>query len=169
MPSRLTALIAVLVLLSGCGEPETPASLTHDELDQLISSLDAPAVVVLWAEWSRPSVELLPAFAELAEEYEGQDVALVAACLSEAPSREAQRILRRFPANVRQVTLEGEPPFTLARYGLGDVPAALVYGPGGELLFNLEGSDREPLTPADLADAIESLIGPYSSASGGPG
>lgn len=149
--------MAASLLLIGCGEPQSPPSLTHEQLDELVTSLESPAVVVLWAGWSRRSVELLPALGELAEEYEGRGVALITVCLGEPPTPDTQRILRRFPASVRQVTLDEEPPFTLARYGLRDAPAALVYSPAGDLLFTLEGSEQEPLTPTDLADAIESL------------
>jgi len=145
-------------LLIGCGEDCGAPVLTHSQLAERIASLEAPAVVLLWAEWSRPAVELLPAIGELADEYEGRGVVLLAVCLGEPRGSGMKAALRRLPASVRQFSLAEEPPLTLSRYGLRDVPAALVYSPAGELLYTLESSEHALLTPADLADAIDSML-----------
>ena len=115
-------------------------------------------MVLLWAAWSRPATELLPTAAELAEEYEGAGVVFYTVSLGAPAEEEAEKVLGRFPAGTRHFTLEGDPMMALAGFGLTDVPAALLYAPGGELWTAMDSADGAELTPADLADAIEEML-----------
>ena len=153
-------LAGILGVLQCSSRIEPPATVSHRQLEQMLAAIQTPAIVLLWADWSRSSVELLPTAGELAAEYEGRGLTFVTVCLGDAPSEGPQRLLAQFPVDVRQVILDEEPTFALARYGVQDVPAALGFGPGGEMLFALQTTEHSPLTPAELADAIESLIAP---------
>ena len=107
-------------------------------------------VVYVWAEWSRRSVELLPSIAEFGREYEttGTGVALL-------------RLDGRTDAvsgAVAQYSLTDDVERAMARLGVSELPAAVIYDSGGELRYRLESSPENPLTPADIADATESLI-----------
>jgi thiol-disulfide isomerase/thioredoxin len=152
--NRTVALCLAALLWAGCvgGAPET---LSGEQFDELIASLEAPTLVLFWADWSRPAVELLPTAAELAAEYEGAGLQVVTVRLGAADPQDAPP---GFPAGSRHVSLTEDPSFALARYGLTDVPAALVFARGGELLFALDSTDAAPLTPAELADAIEGAL-----------
>jgi hypothetical protein len=112
-----------------------------------------PVVVLLWADWSRPAVEILPTAAELAKEYESS-VLFWTVSLQESELKP-----KGFPLSARHLTLKEDPTITLSRHGLQDIPAVLLYAPGGELKMALGSSDAAPLAPADVVDAIEELTG----------
>jgi thiol-disulfide isomerase/thioredoxin len=154
---RFVAALAVFFPLAGCGSGSI-AAVSPDQLESAIRSTEAPLVVLLWGDWSRPAVEILPAAGELAAEYEGEGLAFYTVSLEQTPGKEARRVLDGFPSSARHFTLEEDPAVTLTRFGLGDVPAALLYAPSGELRSSFGSSDDAPLTPADLADAIDALL-----------
>jgi len=108
------------------------------------------AVVYVWAEWSRRSVELLPSIVELGREYEasGASMALLRLDGLEETVIDAGA----------QYSLTEPVEGALARLKVSDLPAALIYDSDGELRYRLESSPENPLIPADIADATESLI-----------
>jgi thioredoxin-like negative regulator of GroEL len=116
-------------------------------------------VALFWADWSRPALELLPTAAELAAEYEGEGVIFYTVSLGRPEHKDARRVLARFPMGSRHFILDEDPGLALMRFGLADVPAVLVYAPGGQLKESMGAGEETPLTPADLADAVESVAG----------
>ena len=153
----MAAGLTAALLIAGCAGNGEHAALTPAELNESIRRIGSPALVVLWADWSRPAVELLPTVGELASEFEGQGVAILVVSLGEPAEGDVGGILAGLPETVRRLSLAGEPTSILARYEIQDVPAALGYGPDGRHAFTLQSEAHAPLTPADLADAIESL------------
>ncbi|MCB1019897.1 MAG: hypothetical protein H6509_11755 [Bryobacterales bacterium] len=154
MPRYLAIVVAAIalravVLLTGCGPSES--RVTTQQLEDAIASAGRPIVVLLWADWSRASVELLPTAAELAVEYESS-ATFWTVCLERTVVEP-----KGFPLGARHFVLEGDPTIILSQYELQDVPAALLFEPGGKLHAALGSHDDAPLSPADLADAIESF------------
>ena len=148
---RPLATLLAAALLAGCGG-SLRTRVSSEQFDQALASTRVPVVVLLWADWSRPAVEILPSAAELAAEYES-GVVFWTVALGEPELKP-----KGFPLSSRRFILEEDPTVALSRLGLQDVPAALLYEPGGKLRFALGSSDDAPLSPADLADAIESLM-----------
>ena len=139
--------------LTACGGGPIRSRISPEQFEEAIQSVQQPVAVLLWADWSRPAVEILPTAAELAQEYESS-VLFWTVSLQESEVKP-----KGFPLGARHFTLEEDPTITLSRFGLQDVPAVLLYAPGGELRMTLGSSDAAPLAPADLADAIEELTG----------
>ncbi len=154
---KVAAALAALAALVRCGPP-MPSVVSPVELESRLSTLDRPTVVLLWADWSRASVELLPAAGELAREYEGAPLSVLTVCLGESPSEDLRRELGRFPSPSPHFALEGDPTVLLARYGVADIPAALVFSADGRLQNALGSTDAAPLSPADLADAMAAAL-----------
>ncbi len=142
------------LMLTRCGS-ETHATLSPDQLEAAIQATQTPLVVLLWGDWSRPAVELLPTAAELAWEYQGERLIFYTVSLGQPPHKDARGMLDDFPSGTRHFTLEDDPAKILSRFGLADVPAALFYAPGAKLRMTLDSPEA-----ADLADAIESLLRP---------
>jgi hypothetical protein len=148
------------LIAAGCGGGPFLSKVNPKQLEEGIRASHAPLVVLLWGDWSRASVELLPAAAELAAEYEGRGVVFYTVSLGDGPpAKDVRLLLRQFPAGTRHFILEEDPGMTLARLGLSDVPAALLYEPGGALRMALDSDDAMRLAPDDLADGIEGLTG----------
>ncbi len=110
----------------------------------------SPAVVFLWAPWSRSAFELLPTMAELQREYEPLGVEFLAVLLdtSEPPDN--------FPASC--FVLEGAALEALERFGVREAPAVLTMSRDGLLDQRVETEERSGrIDPGDIVDAIEAV------------
>ena len=148
----------VLVLLSGsvcaCSDPSAEA-LDAAGWRATLSAIDQPTMAYVWAPWSRPSIELLPSVVELEREY--ADVPVVYVCLE----GDDGGFLGKLEPLGRQLRLAADYAEAVEELQLPEPPAALLYGAGGELLRTMTAEDQaNPLTPEDIADALERIANP---------
>jgi thiol-disulfide isomerase/thioredoxin len=145
-------------LLTRCGALSGPAEVGPDQLEAAVQSTQAPLAVLFWADWSQPAVELLPTAAELAAEYEGEGLVFYTVSLGRPKMKDALGVLGRFPIRSRRFIVGEDPTAILTRFGLADIPSAIVCAPGGQVRERLGVYADAPLTPADLTDAIEAVL-----------
>lgn len=141
-------------LVVGCSGDSGPQEVDWDGWSRALERRSGLITVVLvWAPWSRPSLEALPAVVELAREYEGAPVRFLAAGVDAGRSRPLEF------SPMSDFRLQLEPTEALARLGIQDPPAAFVYGSDGALLWRLTLEERDPeFTPANLADAVDQAL-----------
>jgi thiol-disulfide isomerase/thioredoxin len=109
----------------------------------------SPAVVYLWAPWSRSAVELTPTMAELNREYGPLGVEFLAVLLDAAEPPD--------DFDMPCFVLEGDALEALERFGVSDVPAVLTLSAQGSLMGRVECEARTGrIDPAEIVDAIES-------------
>lgn len=147
-------LLPLLLSLAGCGGDES----RNVDWDGFSAALESRrgniAVVYVWAPWSRESLEALPAVAELAREYEGASARFLAVGVDAVGFPDAFEF-----GPMSDFRLRVEPSEALARLEVQDPPAALIYAPGGSLLWRLtlDDPDRE-FSPVNLADAVDQAL-----------
>ena len=139
-----------LALLACSSDPRVEQVYWREFEERRLALRSDVAVVYVWAEWSRRSVELLPSIVELGREYEAAGAVVVLVRLD--------GVAGPVTGADAQYSLTDGVERAMSRLGLADLPAAAVYDSEGELRYRLESSPENPLTPADIADAIESLI-----------
>ena len=166
-----TALLGTLFLsLQTCANP--PPKLEHisfPDWEVTRHSYEGKVLVVnIWASWCRPCVELFPSMAELQTQYEPSGVQFVSLCLDDLDKPEEIEATEDFLANTFgdppqlesfHYSLEEDFADIMDRLVLPTLPSILVYDAEGQLRYKLSGDELDnEVTPADIEDAIESLI-----------
>ena len=142
---------SALLALAACSNQPSVEEVSLDQFGAVVAAHRGQTVLVYaWAEWARASIEFLPSVVELSREYETTDTALILVRLD----GHSQAV----PAQVSQYMLTDSVEVSMGRLGLAELPAALVYDREGELRHRLEHSGESPLTPADIADAVVSVL-----------
>ena len=144
-------LVALALTLASCSSEPYIEQVSLDEFASVVAGhRGQPLLVYAWADWARLSVEFLPSVVELSQEYGATETAVI---LLRLDGRE-----ETFPAPVSQYVLSDDVEPAMGRLGLADLPAALVYSTDGNLRHKLENSGEYPLAPADIADAVSSVL-----------
>ena len=169
-------LLGLLTLsLQACGNRSPKLErISLSEWDQVLLSHEGQVLVVnVWASWCRNCVELFPSVVELQSEYEPAGTQFVSLCLDDVDGPEEVRAAEQFLANVfegkhgissRHYALEEDFTEIMDRLSLPNLPAVLVYDSAGRLRHMLSVDDlNSELSPADIEDAIESLIEPAAA------
>jgi thiol-disulfide isomerase/thioredoxin len=120
-------------------------------------------VVLVWASWCLPCVDLFPELTQLAANYRDRGVEFTTLSLDDGRRPEELAAARRLVAEqnvpLAHYILQEEIAASLEELSLKDLPAVRVYNREGELRYQLE---PEPpagtLSVADLQDAIDSLL-----------
>ena len=161
MTSRAAAWI--LLLLVGCSKPLSIKTVGIDELDLLLSDHRGEiSVVPVWATWCRTCLELLPEIIALQQNESYGDVAFLTVTLDDSDDAEsmaeALAIVLEHEAAFPHYALQAGIEQALARLGIDDVPAVLVYDQEGTLRYRLVGDPFDnKISPPDVEDAIDSL------------
>ena len=127
--------------------------------------LNSATAVYLWAEWSRPSVEALPAVEELAAEFAGRELRFLIVRLGEASGTPRPMLGTALgelfeTSGPRSRAYAGAPDELFQRYGIRDLPAVLILSStGGPARVLDHGGERDPFTLEDLFDSLEAALG----------
>jgi len=164
--ARAASLLLLAAFLSGCGRTGHDLEpISYEQWQRQIPAAHEGRVLVVpvWATWCRTCLDLLPAIIELSGKYQRAGVDFAGLCVDDADDRlaieNAQGLVRELEAPFGQYLLQSEISKTLAWLDLAGIPAVLVYDAEGQLRFRLEGDDPDnEIAPADLEDAIESLL-----------
>ena len=174
----MAALLGVLILFLGaCGNSSPKLErISLQEWEQVRRSYQGQVLVVnVWASWCRACVELFPSIVELQREYEPAGTQFVSLCLDDLDEpgevRATENLLaslfRDDPPGVSSYHYAFEEDFAdiMDRLSLPSLPAVLVYDAARQLRHKLSGDElNNEVSPADVEDAIESLIGPLGPA-----
>ena len=171
------ALLGVLIFsLGACGDSSPKLErISLREWAQVRRSYQGQVLVVnVWASWCRNCVELFPSIVELHRKYEPAGTQFISLCLDDLDEPEEVRatesLLESFfgdPPGVSSHHYVFEEDFAdiMDRLALPGLPGVLVYDAAGQLRHKLSGDElNDEVSPADVEDAIESLIGPLGPA-----
>jgi thiol-disulfide isomerase/thioredoxin len=174
----LAALLLTLLILSlhACGNRSPKLErISLSEWEQIRRSHEGQVLVVnVWASWCRNCVELFPSMAALRREYGPAGTQFVFLCLDELADPEEVKAAENFLAKAFGDTpgvssyhyiFEEDFADIMDRLSLPSLPSILVYDTAGQLRHKLSADElSNGVSPADVEDAIESLIGPVGSA-----
>lgn len=155
----LAALSAALALLPGCGPGESPAfapaAWSFNDLNgntHALADYRGHLVVLdLWATWCLPCRTIMPEMQQLHEQYRGRKVVILGGNTYERS--DPAPLVRELGLTYPQL-LETDP---LANaLGVAGLPAVIVYGLDGTIVYQHLGSD-----PASLA-ALKAFIANYA-------
>ncbi len=160
---KFLATALVLVLLAACSRTPEIESVGLEDWGRIVGDYRGEITVVLvWATWCRPCLELFPEFVDLQQSEAYDDVAFLSVTLDEHddPTAMAEALVlvlerdARFPHYVFRADVEQ----AMHQLGIEDVPAVLVLDREGAVRYRLTGDpfDNE-VGIADVEDAIESL------------
>ncbi len=174
----MTALLGVPILsLGACGDSSPKLErISLQEWEQVRRSYQGQVLVVnVWASWCRACVELFPSIVELQREYEPAGAQFVSLCLDDLAELEDVGRIQGFltsafgdPHGISSYHYAFEEDFAdiIDRLSLPSLPGVLVYDAAGQLRHKLSGDElNNEVSPADVEDAIESLIGPIARTS----
>lgn len=175
----MAAMLGVLILsLGACGASSPKLErISLQEWEQVRRSYQGQVLVVnVWASWCRACVELFPSIVELQREYEPAGTQFVSLCLDDLAELEDVARIQSFltsafgdPHGVSSGHYAFEEDFAdiMDRLSLPSLPGVLVYDAAGQLRHKLSGDElNNEVSPADVEDAIESLIAPLGPRSG---
>lgn len=122
----------------------------------------APLVVNVWANWCRPCVEFLPAFAALPGREEYGSVGFISVVVEDpadgAALAEAKRLVLELDARFPHFAIQTGVEETLGLLGVDDVPAVLVYDAEGRLRHRIEADPFDgEVRLEDVEDALDSV------------
>jgi thiol-disulfide isomerase/thioredoxin len=138
---------------------------------ELAARRGSVVVVPVWASWCERCAEMLPALAEVSTRYSERGVLFVSLCLDDPARKQdidaAERIVVAANARFPHFLPEREIADSLEALAIRDLPAVLVYNESGDLMYRLEADHwTEEFSPADVEDAIESLVGEIGTTDG---
>lgn len=137
----------------GCGSSPAVRDLNAAGWQELIAGRETPAIVYVWASWSRESVELLPTILELEQEYERRGVEFLYVSLDVDDPLDARTIMGE---------LNGPPFYRIAAsleeaaaaLGIMEPPAIIGFRPGAAPA-TIEG---DSLSPEDAEALVQALV-----------
>lgn len=160
---RPACLLLAALTLSACfsSPPDVKAVAPAEWAGVLEDYRGAPLFVNVWANWCRPCVEFLPAFAALPGREEYADVEFISVVVEDpadgAALAEAKRLVLELDARFPHFAIQAEVEETLGLLGVDDVPAVLIYDAEGRLRHRIEADafDGE-MHIEDVEDALGS-------------
>ena len=159
-------LAALLALGVGCSWFQADIEpLTSKEWATVVEAHRGRLLVVnVWAGWCRSCLDLFPSVVDLSKQYEPERLQVLSLSLDDsndsAALEQAREFLNSQDADFPHYLLTHEITRALEGLGLESIPAVMIYDAEGRLRYRLQGDDDEiELTPADVQDAVESLIG----------
>ena len=165
-------LVASLVIAVCCSWFQADLEpLTSEEWATVVEAHKGRLLVVnVWASWCRSCVELFPSVVDLSNQYNPDRIQFLSLSIDDsndsAALDQAQQFLDNQGADFPHYLLAHDITRALESLGLESIPAVMVYDAEGRLRHRLQGDDDEiEVSPADLRDAIESLMEPARSPS----
>ncbi len=165
-------LVASLVIAVCCSWFQADLEpLTSEEWATVVEAHKGRLLVVnVWASWCRSCVELFPSVVDLSNRYNPDRIQFLSLSIDDsndsAALDQARQFLDNQDADFPHYLLTHEITQALESLGLESIPAVMVYDAEGRLRHRLQGDDDEiEVSPADLRDAIESLMEPARSPS----
>ena len=168
----VAVLVGLLTLsLQACGNRSPKLErISLSEWEQLRHSYEGQVLVVdVWASWCRNCVEIFPSMVTLQREYGPAGTQFVFLCLDDLDEPEEVKATENLLAglfgdspvvNSDHYSFEEGFADIMDRLSLPSLPAVLVYDAAGQLRHKLSGDElNSEVSPADVEDAIESLIG----------
>ena len=162
-------LVASLVIAVCCSWFQADLEpLTSEEWATVVEAHKGRLLVVnVWASWCRSCVELFPSVVDLSKRYEPDQVQVLSLSIDDSNDSAALEQVWEFllnqDADFPHYLLTHEITEALESLGLESIPAIMVYDAEGRLRHRFQGDDDEiQVSPADLRDAIESLLAPVN-------
>ena len=164
-PAWRCILVALLALGVGCSWFQADIEpLTSKEWATVVGAHRGRLLVVnVWAGWCRSCLDLFPFVVDLSNHYEVERLQVLSLSIDNsndlAVLQQAREFLRGQDADFPHYLLTHEITRALEGLGLESIPAVMIYDAEGRLRYRLQGDDDEiELTPADVQDAVESLM-----------
>jgi thiol-disulfide isomerase/thioredoxin len=158
LPAAVAVVVASLASVVGSCGGDATARLPDVEVESfdggevVLSSIDGPAVVNLWATWCAPCRREIPDF-EAVHRERGDDVRFVGVNVGD-DADDARAFLDEVGATYDQYRdPEG---FVVTALGTSTMPVTLIVAADGTIVTTHLG----PMDRDDLHDAIDGLIGP---------